>query len=107
MFITEADRTILFYHAALYIAQKLNLRDVDLKGTNELLDDIRATDQDTYALLKSFLGAWNAWFEFHARIEKEGKTGNVSEPERNEIHARIRAKDEARQAIVQHLRSIA
>ena len=64
---------------------------------------IKETDGDTHTKLLNFLEAYQAWYEVHIAIDKEGASGNLTEEQDGKLMKAIENRDSTRKSLIEHL----
>ena len=90
----------LLYFAALFAAKKLKIAQVEEETTENLAKVVISHDPSLGADLKAFFNAYRGWFEFIARIDAEGKAGNLSPSESVQHVELVKARDKARNQFI-------
>jgi len=103
MVISETDRAMLFQVAVTCTAQKAAISEAHLKSVPELLEEVEWVDSRGFRILKEFLEAWEAWFQFHVRIERDGKQGALSSDQETELRATTQERDSKRRSLMSYL----
>jgi hypothetical protein len=80
-------------------ASKLSVEDYQWLEPSELLEQIKAQRTDVYSKLEAFFSAYKKWHAFHVNVENEGKAGNLSAEETNELHQLIKNRDSLRKEL--------
>ncbi|KYF51439.1 hypothetical protein BE08_08310 [Sorangium cellulosum] len=106
MFISEIDAAVLVQSAVRQTASRLRIDDVEWKNIDELLEEIALRDQDAHESLQDFLKAYMAWFEFHQKVDRQGKAGRLDAREQAELTRLIDNRNRARAAILQQLATL-
>lgn len=66
------------------------------------MEDIKVVDSVAHDLLINFTNAYRKWYDFHRKVEKEGKLGDPSiHPELDEV---IENRDKTRSQMVEYLK---
>ncbi|MBX9935467.1 MAG: hypothetical protein K2Y10_02615 [Burkholderiaceae bacterium] len=79
---------------------KVAIQDWDMKSTVELLQEIDMLNADLFALLESFLKAYQAWYDVHVQIDKAGTAGNLTPQQNQDLNAAIVARDATRKDLL-------
>ena len=82
---------------------KVAIQDLDMKSTDELLEEIRLTTPQVFSALESFLKAHQTWYEVHVAIEQAGTAGNLTPQQSAQLNASIASRDSTRKALLQAL----
>ena len=106
MLLTRNEMIGLIAFAIRKTAFTVGIKDADWKSTDELLAEIQVKDVDTYGLLSQFIDAYSEWFAFHEDVERQGKSGNLSENEQRILVQKVQTKEDARQAILNRINQI-
>jgi len=77
--------------------------DVNALSEEEFLSELKLRFSSAGTLFEKFKNSYRSWHAFHVRIDKEGKSGNLSEKERDELHQLITERDESRKALLRYL----
>lgn len=88
------------------ISRKLKIEDPDFKSAPELIEAIKRLDSETYGLMDVFLNAYHEWYNFHKKVDQEGKAGNLSGTETEELANLIKTKDSARKNLMDKIDSM-
>lgn len=95
MYVSETDVQLLESHAARRAAVVAGLGG-DFVLAGDVLDSVRGTHPELAAGLSDFLKAYRSWYEFHRKIEAEGREGNLTPTEVGELTRLVQRKDAAR-----------
>ena len=96
MVILEEDVKAMTHFIARNISKNLKVEEYDFKSTPELIEDIKRLDPETFKTLEAFLTAYREWFNFHKKIDQEGKSGNLSITVQQELIRLIQDRDKSR-----------
>jgi hypothetical protein len=106
LYFTEKDVEDLDYFTTLSAAYKLGIQDAERQSLTALRLDIQARNPHVAAVLDAFVRAYRQWHAFHVRIDAEGKEGNLSPQETNELHSLMREREDARVQLVKVFGSV-
>lgn len=107
MLVTKEDVAVHVMQCIKMAATKRNLKDVDWRSSEELLEELEQVDSVTYCVLMEYLNAYRSWHEYHVWIEKNGKSMQLNDHEKATLKQRIAERDEKRKSIVLRLETIA
>ena len=99
MYMSEQGLKSFYSDIIKNIAEKLTL-DCDFKVAEELLEEIKNKDMNISNLLNTFLETYQEWYDFHLKIEKEDKQGNLSSEEYNTLMDLISKRDKTRESLL-------
>ncbi|MGO8752244.1 MAG: hypothetical protein ACLQNE_40410 [Thermoguttaceae bacterium] len=99
MLLIEEDRAVLNRDSVRRVAQVL---EIDRPGatSDELRELIRQRDAEAYQVLTGFLEAWNAWYEFHRRIDQNGPRSRLTSEQHTELANLVAARNDTRAALI-------
>jgi len=75
MLMTNAELEVFLLDVVRRVAGKSRVADMDLKGSTELMADIRQQNASLFAVLQDFLIAYVNWYYFHYELEQLGLGG--------------------------------
>ncbi len=106
MKITEEDVKEMTRFIARNISRKLKVSDPDFKSIPELINEIQTLDSVTFMIMDNFLKTYHEWYNFHKRIDKEEKQGNLSSAETEELAELIQGRDITRKELMDRINSL-
>ena len=106
-YITQADVNQLLHFAALSAAQKVGIAEAEWEPYNKLVAAVHAASATLGAALDAFTNAYVEWFEFGAKLEAQGKSGNMSQAESAQHMRLMQERDNTRTAFIAALKTSA
>ena len=99
MYISEQGLKSFYSDTIKNIAESLKIV-YEFKIAEEFLEEIKSKDINISELLNTFLTTYQEWYDFHLRIEKEDKQGNLSTEKYNKLMDLISRRDKTRQLLL-------
>lgn len=91
----------VFSHAVKETARALKIADYDWKSPRELLEEIKATNEDYYYALRDFFDAYSGWNDFSNKLNAQG--GVQTDDERRELMSKMEERDYQRRQLINKL----
>lgn len=88
-----------------HVATRLGISDAVLFSDVELMPLISSRNGEVATSLASFLKAHQAWSDFHVKIERDCRAGNLTEAEHGELALLIENRDRTRTELLKLLDS--
>jgi hypothetical protein len=89
-----------------HVSIRLGIGHAELFADDELIPLIRSRNGEVATALASFLEAHQAWSDFHVRIEREDRAGNLSVSEHEELGLLIEKRDRTRNILLKLLEAL-
>lgn len=106
LFITDEDVRQILYFAALSAANKLGVESAEFKSLSQLVTDIRTKHHSLAAALDSYMYAYHEWFDFHVKLDDQGKQGHLDTEEEQELFRLIDQRQQTRDAFIRTLAGV-
>lgn len=103
MYMDASDLKWFYAEILKIIAKRSGIPDVDVKSVCELESEINSSLMPLYAEFKE---AYDKWYEFHEQIEREGKSGKLSNAEEAVLASLCIARDDTRNKMLKHADSL-
>jgi hypothetical protein len=103
MQISEAEVRDLLRIAVGRAAQSVGISAPFTMEDSAVIGEIRPRDRGLSDALETFLGAYAAWFGFHARVEGEGRQGQLTSDEHGELVRLIDSRDRSRRQLLSNI----
>lgn len=100
MFLDQTDVNLMKSFATLEAARHCNIKEANLKSYEEVDALITAINPPLSMRLDAFCEAYQAWFDFCLKLEKEGKQGKMNAEEHAEFLRVTSQRDDTRTALL-------
>lgn len=105
MIFTESEFLQVKQFVCLSVANKLRIPDAEFKTIGDLQAQIFIANQSLAGTLTAFLSAYDAWYQFHLRIDAAGKAGKLDGAETVELVRLVQERDSTRSCLINGLAS--
>lgn len=103
LYITRQDLHVFYQQAYQNAARQLKINNFEWKSASELADEIQTANSTVANSLKTFIAAYESWFEVHEEIERAGNAGNLTLEQNTKLLQTIKSRDSTRQALIDAL----
>ena len=86
--------------AVRIVGSRLGIDNAEFYSVDELRECVRLKDNLISQRLEAFVAAYWQWFDFHRRIEAQGKAGNIDSDETGQLQRLIKGRDVTRQELL-------
>ncbi|QEL20616.1 hypothetical protein [Limnoglobus roseus] len=85
------------------VGSRLDVDDAELYSVDEIRKHVQQKNNQVSERLEAFINDYWQWFNFHRRIEAQGKSGNLDWDENDQLISLIKNRDTARQELLKIL----
>jgi len=96
MLITRIEVAVYMQTVIRIVARKLGLPESEWSFADEWLEAIERKNVCIYNRMNDLLSAYQDWYRFHEEVEQLGKSGRLSDEEREKLSQLIRRRNETR-----------
>ena len=99
---SQAELSAFFCSVTQRVAEnpKIGVKNWEFKSVAEIRADISSLSPDVLALLDKFFVAYQAWYDVHLDIEKQGIAGKLTHEQNSALLAAIDKRDRTRNALL-------
>jgi hypothetical protein len=106
MAFTPSEFQQVKFFVCLSVANKLLIPNAEFKSSEALQNKISTANPGLGQALSKFLTTYNQWYQFHLDIDAAQKSGTLSSVETAEHVRLVEARDGARTALIEALKSV-
>ena len=103
MLISRQDTGQLLDFAIRYTCVKIRVSEFGIIEHDVLLHGIERVNPEIHNLLTDFLTCYEAWYQFHEEIDRQGKQGQLNADETRQLMCLSDRKDAARRFLTDRL----
>lgn len=90
---------LLVGQAVRNVGNRLGIPNADFLAVDELRDAIKEKAPKISTLLEAFINTYWEWFDFHRRVETQGKAGNLDGDDHSQLADLVGRRNGARETI--------
>lgn len=86
--------------AVRIVGSRVGVDNAEFYSVDELRDQVKRKNAKISERLEAFVNAYWQWFDFHRRIEAQGKAGSLDRDEDNQLMELVKRRDATRQELL-------